>query len=508
MKANINILKNMLLATLVLFSSCQRHEEEWIANGDRNVTIELSVSTEDITRATPTAMEQAINSLRIYAFHNDKPIGYIYREATSTGTPFYMDLQLPESGIHDVEFYLIANEGEMADENSSIVLSQQMSKSELEAIKFTGLMHRVALPMYTKSVESINVDDVLQASNTAAGHDGHFVLNQSINFTLQRPIAKLSVYGAAIEGSSTAPQIHTVELLPGGTRQYSYLFPQDESTLNAIPSRANGRVFTTSTVEVDKQVAKGSSAASNPANYTKVVENAYVPEVTVGATAWDQPSSSDKAAVLHIEYSLGKDTKMLNGYVYLPVIQRNHHVKVCILFSAEGQVVANYDVAEWDDNAMQDYYFDYPTHSYLMESIPTTADEGLTLRPTAEATMAENRPFVGYFQMSKPSNDAWTPTRLGLNANKCEIYVYEVESGDEITTFPIPVSNKWYRIEVWPSVGKMEVGDETKLAISYTASGLVESEFLLINGSTKNYYWPYSGTSAQDANYVIITMVN
>ena len=110
--------------------------------------------------------------------------------------------------------------------------------------------------------------------------------------------------------------------------------------------------------------------------------------------------------------------------------------------------------------------------------------------------------------MSKPGNDAWTPTLLGLNGNKCEIRVYDVESGNEMLNFPIDASEKWYRVEVWPSVGKMEVGKETMLAISYTASGLVESEFLLINGSTNNYYWPYSGSSAQDANYVIITMVN
>ena len=507
MKANIYILKYMLLAVLVAFGACQRNEEEWIANGDRNVTIELSVSTADITRATPTAMEQAINSLRVYAFRNDKPIGYIFREATSAGTPFYMDLQLPESGIHDVEFYIIANEGEMADENSALVLSQNMSKSDLEAIKFTGLVEGKALPMYAKSVKSINVANVSQSGNSIEGHEGHFVLNESLAFSLYRPIAKLSLYGAKISGYGSNPQIRKAELLPAGTRQYNYLFPQEESILNAIPSRANSRVFTSSTVTITNSVEKGSSAAAQPENYTKVFENGYVSEVAVGASAWNQPSGSSNAAVLHVEYALGEGKEVLNSYIYLPALVRNHHIKVCILFNAEGQIVANYEVAEWDESEMQDYHFDYPTHSYLMEAIPTTADEG-PQQPSAEATMAENRPFVGYFQMSKPGNDAWTPTLLGLNGNKCEIRVYDVESGNEMLNFPIDASEKWYRVEVWPSVGKMEVGKETMLAISYTASGLVESEFLLINGSTNNYYWPYSGSSAQDANYVIITMVN
>ena len=120
--------------------------------------------------------------------------------------------------------------------------------------------------------------------------------------------------------------------------------------------------------------------------------------------------------------------------------------------------------------------------------------------------MAENNPFKGYFQMTQPDNDAWTPTLLGLNGADSEIRVYEVNTGTEVTTFPIPASDKWYRIEVWPLAGKMEVYEEVMLGISYTASGLTESEFLLINGSSFEYYWPYGGTSRQDAEYVIITM--
>jgi hypothetical protein len=30
----------------------------------------------------------------------------------------------------------------------------------------------------------------------------------------------------------------------------------------------------------------------------------------------------------------------------------------------------------------------------------------------------------------------------------------------------------------------------------------------MINGTEGNFYWPYSGTGDEDADYVIITMVN
>ena len=55
---------------------------------------------------------------------------------------------------------------------------------------------------------------------------------------------------------------------------------------------------------------------------------------------------------------------------------------------------------------------------------------------------------------------------------------------------------------------KLDAGDEVRLAITYKASGFDELEYMLINGSYMEYYWPYDGTSQEDANYVIITMVN
>ena len=61
-------------------------------------------------------------------------------------------------------------------------------------------------------------------------------------------------------------------------------------------------------------------------------------------------------------------------------------------------------------------------------------------------------------------------------------------------------------IDVDPA--KIDAGAEVKLAITYKATGFDTMEYLLINGSYQEYYWPYSGTSKQDANYVIITMVN
>lgn len=513
MKQINNIFRYSLLALLTIAVSvgCQKELGEFAPVEKRNVVIEVSVSAGELTRAQSTDMEKVINTLRIYAFYGDKLVGYLDRQQVLTeGEPFYIDLELPASGTHNVEFYVVANEAEMAYENLPISLDRNLSKSDLEAIKFTGLITRTMLPMYCKQTEAINVDNFSGTENSAAGHIGHIILSQKVTLNLTRSLSKLSVYAAKIDGLASNPQILNVNLLAGGTREYSYLFPQTDDILNAVPSRMNNRVLLSSAATISKSIVKSDTAArENAANYNQVFTGVYLPEVVYGSNAWNVSSGNEREAVLHIEYSLGEGQELRNGYVYLPPVQRNHHIKVCILINAEGQIVITYTVAPWDDNATSVYTFAYPTHSYLRENIPTTEAE-LTAKPSQSAKMSASSPFVGYFQMTAPDSDKWTPTLIGLNASDCSVRVYEGNTDTVIpeTSYPIAVSDNWYRIEVHPEVGNMDIGEEVQLAITYTATGLESREFLLINGSHQEYYWPYDGATLQDANYVIITMVN
>lgn len=490
------------------FTGCQKDVDELAPAEKRNVMIEVSVSAGKMTRSTPTDTETAINTLRIFAFYNDKLAGYT--ENQYAGEPVYIDLELPESGIHNVDFYVIANENEMAFENVSVSINKNMSKTELEALKFTGLLTGSVLPMYCKETIRINVDEISDIANSEAGHEGHFVLSQKVNFTLQRSLAKLSVYAAKESGTSSNPQILNTVLLAGGTRLYSYLFPQTPETLNSVPSRDGDRTLSSSIVSISKSIDKtNETAIKEISNYDEVFIGEYMPEVTYGSTQWNISSGNNREAVLHIEYTLGERQQLRNAYVYLPPVQRNHHIKVCIFINSEGNIIINYDVAPWDDNTETELSFTYPTHSYLRQSIPTSQEE-IAIKPTSVAQMSENEPFVGYFQLLNPTNDHWTPTLLGLNSNNCHIRIFESNTTIEIPEedFPIRASDKWYRIEVHPNENKMKSGDEVQLAITYTASGFEQREFLLINGSYQEYYWPYEGTSNQDANYVIITTVN
>ena len=67
MKTINNLYSNTLLGLLaiLLMVSCQKESATNPTPQQRGVTIEISVSTDEIVRTAPTAMEQIVASLRI-----------------------------------------------------------------------------------------------------------------------------------------------------------------------------------------------------------------------------------------------------------------------------------------------------------------------------------------------------------------------------------------------------------------------------------------------------------
>lgn len=468
----------------------------------QNVLIQINVSADDLqTRSEPTAAESAINSLHIYAFHGDDLAGYYQGGETIVGEPFLMDLVLPEGENVPVQFYLIANASSMILYNDPVELSEDMTKAELDALRYTSIAKDLPLPLYSNDTKTINT--TVYTTNEEAGHEGHLLLVEKVNFTLSRSLAKLSVYGAKPAGATTSPQILSVTMLALGTREYSYLFPQTDDVLNAVVSRANDRGLLSVPVTVAELAGDGTAAA----HYTPVVTApTYLPEVTVGGTPaeWAVPAH-ERQVTLKVEYTLNDGGAVKTGFIYMPRIERNKHYKVCILVKEENEGTINiaYEVADWNNHEMPDYSFTYPSHSYIRESIPVSGED--VTSPSSAATMSETSQFVGYFQMTAPSNDEWQPTLIGNNASRATIKVYEEDTSVEVekSTWPIEASAVWYRIEVVPDPD-FEIDETVNLAITYQPELTSTFEYLLVNGTSGNYYWPDS----EDANYITITMVN
>ena len=278
---NIILIATALVSAAIISVSCM--EKEDASAQMQSVMIELSVSSEGMTKAVPTASETAIKSLRIYAFYGERLAGYAEKGTVIEGTPFYMDLELPAAGTHQVDFYVVANEDQMAYQNGKVILSENMTRSQLESIRFTGLTSGDALPMYGLQKEDINVDEITS----------ELILTQKVQLRLSRSLAKISLYAAKVQGSSVTPQILDAKILAAGTRTYSYLFPQSQETLSAVAPRPNDRTLHSSAVDVNAEVAKGSNEAKDASNYDMVLADAYLPEV----------NSED--VVLRVEYAMG-----------------------------------------------------------------------------------------------------------------------------------------------------------------------------------------------------------
>ena len=497
MRSINNIISKIAFCALAasLSAACML-EKEGPLGAEQGVMIEMKVSAGAMTKADPTASEETVRSVHVYAFSGERLAGYLNRQNASEDESFYMDLRLPENGKHDVDFILVANAGQMVNDGNEVVFSEKMTKSQLRAIKFTGIRSSDCLPMYADTTVTIDVDALSSASSTLAGHDGHHLLTQKVDFRLYRSLAKISIYAAKVSGSASVPRIISATYMSGSLRRHSYLFPQEDAVLSSLTSYQNEHRILSAPVVVTKSVEKGSDAAKLPSNYTPVLMDSYLPE------AMDN-------VVIYVEYALSEGGELKPGYVYMPRIERNTHYKICILINAEGQLILNYYVEDWETNTIDGITFDYPTHSYLRDKIPAS-DEDVLAKPEVPARMSESKPFSGYFQMTYPENDAWMPTLKGAHAGNCDIEVYEIDGVSErkVTSRPIPASEYWYRIDVIPNPVKVDVGVEVDLVISYQASGFDTMEYILINGTYQEYYWPYDGTASQDANCVTITMVN
>jgi len=503
MQKTNNIIKKAALAVIVsvLATGCIFEKME-MQKDLQSVLIQINVSADDLqTKSEPTTSESAINTLHIYAFNGNGLAGYHQRSATTVNEPFLMDLVLPEGENVPVDFYLIANAASMLDHNNPVQLSETMTKDQLEALRYTGIAAESSLPLYCKEQKNLNTTRF--TASEADGHIGHIQLVDKVSFTLTRSLAKLSVYGAKPAGASTSPNILSVTMLAAGTREYSYLYPQTDETLNAIESRVNDRALPL----LDQKVAVNeiSGAANSAESYTPVMTApTYLPEVTYGSQDWTVTSGNDREVVLKVEYSLTDGGTLKTGFIYMPPIERNNHYKVCILISEqdEGRIIVTYDVSDWHDHIIPDFEFAYPTHSYIRESVPTS-EADLNKKPSGRAEMSETRAFEGYFQMTAPANESFTPTLIGNHASDADITIYKYETGESVTARPVPAYSGWYKIVVTPH-NDFPIGETVNLALTYKPELIDSHEFLLVNGSTGNFYWP----SSTDANFVTITMVN
>jgi hypothetical protein len=403
----------------------------------------------------------------------------------------------------------------MVTEEDMSVLDENTTEEELQRFRFIALNTTYGVPMCINErveLNMINLRDMnsLDAEITA-GHEDHHLLFQSLSFFLERPIAKLTF--SAARRSAENPVIKSLVMLARGTRRYNYLLPQDENFLKTLSPRMNDRPLLDDNTLfiVNNTEAQG---------YQEVA-TAYCSECPFGSPSWDLPNQ-DNSVILRLEFSIGEGNELRRSDIYMPQINRNEWVKVNCTISGEGQVTVNYNVKDWEyemtdtnGDGVEDFIvFDYPTHTYLLPHMPTLEnpepdpDGPVKVLPQ----MSVSKPFTCYFQMLYPEGQKWKPTIISsdVSSSDFEISVYDGDTDelalpDDEGSFGLNTSHSsYYRIEVRP-LEASNVGKSLRLGITSEIQGFGHSEYLLINGSQAELFWPSEGGS--DPNALKITQI-
>ena len=416
---NITLKAAAAILAVILAASCVFEKENPVSKQQKqNVLVQIGVSTDGMAQTKAdvinkdvngndlteggAGVETTISTLRLYAYIGNVLSGYAYVPEYSATDKIYMDLKnLPSSGTQQVEFVAVANEGSMTgidgihvevgkNPDGTISLSSNFGRNSFEGLKYTianqGFTAKVdeketvvGMPMYATKTVTIDVDKVVGDPNTADGHNGHFILQEAVNLTLTRSLAKIEVYAAesasatTAEGKTEDTSVTITGVFLANVPESGNLFtaPADNAKLTYTDFNGEGVQGTgysssflkAGTVDetagtVNKKVSETATAdIQNPDNYTLVSKAYYLAENnkgeatkydfgTVDYTTVDNPT---KATVLKIDYNVGGTDK--TGYVKMPQIKRNTWYKVLARIKANGKAEIKVVAVAWNYNS-------------------------------------------------------------------------------------------------------------------------------------------------------------
>lgn len=489
-------------------------EDRTPLSGERMVQVQLNVHTRAVDASTgrPTAEESALHSLRIYAFSNNNTVGHLHLTGenlnnTTETKSFLMDLKIKaEPAEQTLRFYAVANEGAMSTPGNEKTLDESTSENVLKSFSFTLLKTPTSdngLPMFATQEVIVHTNNAsLQTQDN--NHEGHYTLTEKVEFDLARPVGKLGLFAAKVEGE-TALTVTSAKILKEGTRMMNYLFPQTDENLKKIVSKNDEIKLTLVTGgNVKKTLSENISEADrkNPANYTPLLEAPFYPfETPWGSASWNIPGD-EKGAVLQIDYKFGDKTN--SGLVYLPRIERNHYYAVCCLMRNSGKITVEYVVADWDDGGNYELDFAYPTYTNPIQPMEGASYSQPTVYYNPDPDSDEGT-FKARFSLTAPVGQEWQPTLLNATPADYEITVYQSdEQGMQKVEPPYVASSSEYVIKI-RALKSDNAGRTVELGIGYIPRwDLGAMSLLQINGTSGDTKWPGS----DDPEKIVISQID
>lgn len=485
-------------------------EDRTPLSGERMVQVQLDVHTRAVDASTgkPTAEESDLHSLRIYAFDNSgQQVGHLnLTDGLDTSNPLLMDLKIKAEPTEQLlRFYAVANEGAMSTPGNEKTLDANTSETELKNFTFTLLKTPTSdngLPMFATDEVTINTGNT--SPQTESGHEGHYTLNEKVNFELERPVGKLGVFAAKVEGETETLTVTGARILKEGTRMMNYLFPQTDEVLKQIvPKEAEINLTLVTGGNVNKALSENISDEDrkNPGNYTPLLEVPFYPfETPWGSASWNTPGD-EWGAVLQIDYQFGNKTN--TGLVYLPRIERNHYYAICCLMRNSGKITVEYVVADWNDGGNYELDFAYPTY------FPIEPMEGADYsQPTVYYNPdpdSDEGTFKARFRLTAPEGQEWQPTLLNATPADYEITVYQSsEQGMQKVEPPYVASSSDYVIKI-RALKSENVDRKVELGIGYIPRwDPGDMSLLQINWASGNTIWGGS----DDPEKIVISQID
>lgn len=421
MKRIINITLKVATAVLAvaLAASCVFEKENpSLVRGKTKVMLELNVGADDMTtKATPSNDEKAIKTLRVYAYIGDVMVGYANPQTISGS--WYMDLNLPESGKYDIDFYAVANEGGLSDMTGTS-LSANMSKAELKKIMYKATaanttISSTGIPMYVMHTEEDVDVAVTNGANNVTGHKNHAILARNVKLSLTRSLSKITVY-ASEEGATTASGIEISGVTVKNVPKTSNLFVApstlsaeglDASAQTALKNPTDGEVAVTELTD--------STNYTIESNYTTVTQPYYIAENPNGnewSNDFNCKTQVENATAVEVSYLLPGDTTSRTGIVYLPKIKRNIHYKVFCRIRANGKAVLDVKAENWDFEELED--IEFTDIVSLQESILWSPEAGYNSTNALYTFGASaGQEATCKFTLATPQNGKWYATIEG-----------------------------------------------------------------------------------------------
>ena len=417
MKKCNNIYKALVLAVgTVLLSSCIY--DHALKNIGEDVTLEMSFATKaegtELKGEELVGIEGEVNTLRIFIFldeRNDRRLaGHYYTTAPVLApTTIKMDMSVFREESQKVKFYVIANEKAMLDKRSTPVsLSDKTTEEQLKALSFTGIDKTMGLPMFDIKTATINVSGGTVVTADGA-HKDHLALDAKIDFVLQRPMAKLTVYAAKSLDTSddTTLKVTKVTMTKGYAASNGLFAPVNSPDLGSTSLKVRdvacaklGATNTWASTDAER------TDRTNRNNFTQVTESIYPFENAAGSNDW-QTAVTD-GAQLEIVYAF--DGTPQKGIINLPPITRNEHIVVNCVMIGNGTMEITLTTLPWDYN---ERVWDYTKDVTFSQAI--VWDSNTTWDNTEKVVIAKSQEITFSFDIDTPVNATWYATLIPMS---------------------------------------------------------------------------------------------